>query len=442
MGHMLNNTIQDVLIRRARMLGFNACWVPGTDHASIATEAKVVALLKEQGIKKADLSREDFLKHAWDWKEKYGGIILEQLKKLGASCDWDRTRFTMDEPMSEAVIDVFIDLYNKGHIYRGVKMINWDPKAKTALSDEEVNHKEVNSKLVYVKYFLSKQNDSTQDSIIIATVRPETILGDTAICVHPDDERYKQLVGKTCFVPLINREIPIIADEYIDMEFGTGCLKVTPAHDINDYNLGIKHGLPVIDTLNEDGTMSEAAGLYIGEDRFDVRKKIIDDLQAAGHIEKVEDLDIVSSPLLTSENGNNMRWKSSTQFYFKKNFIIKYYDGYDNNNHWDNKHFIYEIKNINDTTFWGSKINRYEIVSLYAKENVLYALIKKSYSDLKKETYGVYKLHFVDEEKITNKLAEELNKKQIEEDYKSAMKLQGYGGALREKIKIKYKTLK
>jgi valyl-tRNA synthetase len=287
MGHMLNNTIQDVLIRRARMQGKNACWVPGTDHASIATEAKVVALLKEKGIQKTDLSREDFLKHAWEWKEKYGGIILKQLEKLGASCDWDRTRFTMDAELSEAVLDVFIDLYNKGLIYRGVRMVNWDPQGLTAVSDEEVIYKEVNSKLYYVRY---KIEGSTDEWITIATTRPETILGDTAVCVHPDDERYKHLKGKRCIIPMVNRSVPIIFDEYITMEFGTGALKVTPAHDINDYNLGVKHNLEVIDTIAANGKMSEAAKFYVGDDRFAVRKKIAKDLEELGHIVKVEDI--------------------------------------------------------------------------------------------------------------------------------------------------------
>jgi valyl-tRNA synthetase (EC 6.1.1.9) len=288
MGHALNNTVQDILIRYAKLKGYNTCWVPGTDHASIATEAKVAAMLREQGIDKNSLSREEFLQHAWAWKEKYGGIILQQLKKLGCSLDWQRTNFTMDEHYYEAVIDVFIDLYQKGYIYRGTKMINWDPKAKTALSDEEVIYKEVNSKLVYVKYFLETPQGSTE-YIAIATVRPETILGDVAVCVHPDDARYRSLIGSFCFVPIINRRIPIIADEYIDPEFGTGCLKVTPAHDINDYNLGIKHQLPIIDTLCDDGTMSSEAGPYVGMDRFDVRKKIVEDLQSSGHIIKIED---------------------------------------------------------------------------------------------------------------------------------------------------------
>jgi valyl-tRNA synthetase len=296
MGHMLNNTIQDVLIRKARMEGKNACWVPGTDHASIATEARVVAMLKEKGISKSDLSREEFLKYAWEWKEKYGGIILEQLKKLGASCDWNRTRFTMETDLTQAVIDVFIDLHKKGHIYRGVRMVNWDPAGKTAVSDEEVVHKEVNSKLYYVRYKLVNEDNSPifvegQESwITIATTRPETILGDTAVCVHPDDERYRHLKGKKAIIPFVERSVPIIFDEYIDKEFGTGALKVTPAHDINDYNLGIKHNLEIIDTLNEDGTLSPAAKLYVGEDRFKVRKKIAEDLEEAGYLVKVEEI--------------------------------------------------------------------------------------------------------------------------------------------------------
>jgi valyl-tRNA synthetase len=286
MGHMLNNTIQDILVRRARMQGKNAEWLPGTDHASIATEAKVVAKLREQGIDKSSISREEFMKYAWEWKEKHGGIILEQLKKLGASCDWDRTRFTMDEALYDSVITVFIDLYNKGLIYRGVRMVNWDPKALTALSDEEVIYKEVNSKLYYVRYRVEGTDD---EWMTIATTRPETILGDTAICVHPEDERYLHLKDKKILVPLINRAIPVIYDEYVDREFGTGALKVTPAHDINDYNLGIKYHLPVIDTFNDDGTMSEAAQLYIGEDRFVVRKKITEALKEKGHIVKIEE---------------------------------------------------------------------------------------------------------------------------------------------------------
>lgn len=285
MGHMLNNTIQDVLIRKARMQGKNACWVPGTDHASIATEAKVVAKLKEDGIDKKQLSRDEFLKHAWEWKEKHGGIILQQLKKLGASCDWERTRFTMDEACYESVIDVFIDLYQKGLIYRGVRMVNWDPKALTALSDEEVVYKEVQSKLYYLRYpIVGKEGEY----IVVATTRPETILGDTAVCVHPADTRYTHLKGQKVIVPLVGREIPIIMDEYVDMEFGTACLKVTPAHDINDYNLGVKYKLDSIDIFNDNGTINDVVGLYVGEDRFVVRKMIVKDLAAADLLEKEE----------------------------------------------------------------------------------------------------------------------------------------------------------
>ncbi|MFB9845192.1 valine--tRNA ligase [Mucilaginibacter ginsenosidivorans] len=284
MGHMLNNTIQDVLIRRARMKGKNACWVPGTDHASIATEAKVVAMLKERGINKKDIGREKFMEYAWEWKEKYGGIILEQLKKLGASCDWDRTRFTMDEDLSEAVIDTFIHLYKKGWIYRGIRMVNWDPQGKTAVSDEEVIRKEVNQKLYYIRYAVTDGGFLT-----IATTRPETIMADTAICINPNDERYKHLHGQKAFIPLINKEIPIILDDYVDMEFGTGCLKVTPAHDLNDYELGVKHNLPVVDILNDDGTLNDKAQILVGEDRFAARKKIVPMLEEAGSLEKIED---------------------------------------------------------------------------------------------------------------------------------------------------------
>lgn len=285
MGHMLNNTIQDILVRRARMLGKNACWVPGTDHASIATEARVVAKLRNEGIDKASLTRDEFLAHAWEWKEKHGGIILEQLKKLGASCDWSRTRFTMDEDYSASVIKVFADLYRKGLIYRGVRMVNWDPQARTAVSDEEVNYKEVNSKLYHLRYFIA----DSKEYVVVATTRPETILGDTAVCVHPEDERYLHLHGQKVLVPLINRAVPVIADEYVDREFGTGVLKVTPAHDVNDYMLGQKYALETIDIFNDNGTLNEKAKLYVGEDRFAVRKKIVEDLSAAGHIEKIED---------------------------------------------------------------------------------------------------------------------------------------------------------
>ena len=285
MGHMLNNTIQDVLIRKARMEGKNACWVPGTDHASIATEAKVVAMLKEKGIEKKSLSREAFLSHAWDWKEKYGGIILEQLKKLGASCDWDRTRFTMDADMSRAVTSVFVDLHNKGKIYRGIRMVNWDPQGKTALSDDEVIFKDVQSKLYYIKYRI----EGSDEYLTIATTRPETIMADTAICINPNDPRFVHLKGKKAVIPLVERAIPIIEDDYVDMEFGTGCLKVTPAHDINDYEIGLRHQLPVIDIIGDDGTLNEKAVILVGEDRFVARKKIAKMLHEVGQLLKEEE---------------------------------------------------------------------------------------------------------------------------------------------------------
>ena len=303
MGHMLNNTIQDILVRRARMEGKNACWVPGTDHASIATEAKVVNKLAAQGIKKSDLTREEFLGHVWDWTREHGGIILKQLRKLGASCDWDRTAFTMDEERSKSVIKVFVDLYNKGLIYRGVRMVNWDPKALTALSDEEVIYKEEHGKFYYLKYYVAEDDMSGETGderevvhrdaqgrryAVVATTRPETIMGDTAMCINPQDPKTHWLRGKKVIVPLVNRVIPVIEDEYVDMEFGTGCLKVTPAHDVNDYMLGEKHNLPSIDIFNDNGTLSEAAGLYVGMDRFDVRRQIEKDLEEAGLLEKVE----------------------------------------------------------------------------------------------------------------------------------------------------------
>lgn len=364
MGHALNNSVQDVLIRYARLKGFNTCWVPGTDHASIATEAKVVAMLREMGIDKNALSREEFLKYAWEWKEKYGGIILQQLRKLGCALDWKRTAFTMDPDYYEAVIDVFIDLFNKGLIYRGVKMINWDPKAKTALSDEEVNHKEVNSKLVYVQYLLEHPTNE-RNAITVATVRPETILGDVAICVHPEDERYAALIGQYCYVPLINRKIPIIADEYIDMTFGTGCLKVTPAHDVNDYNLGLKHGLQVIDTLNEDGTMSAAAGLYVGEDRFVVRKKIVEDIEALGQIEKIEDYknqvgfsertDVVIEPRLSMQWWCKMEGLAKPALEVVEQDAIKFYPAKFKNTY---RHWMENIKDwcVSRQLRWGHRI--------------------------------------------------------------------------------------
>jgi len=319
MGHMLNNTIQDVLVRKARMEGKNACWVPGTDHASIATEAKVVNLLKTKGIEKKDLSREDFLSHAWEWKEKYGGIILEQLKKLGASCDWDRTRFTMEEKLSDAVRDVFVDLYNKGLIYRGTRMVNWDPQGKTTLSDEEVIFKEVSDSLYYVKY----EGVDFDGYLEVATARPETIAGDVAICVHPEDDRYQHLLGKKVRVPLINREIEILADEYIDREFGTGVLKVTPAHDIHDYEIGLKNKLPVIDTLNDDGTISEDGQLFVGLDRFEARKEWVKSMDEVGLLIKVEDYthnvgfsertDVVVEPKISTQ------WFLNMKDFMKKN---------------------------------------------------------------------------------------------------------------------------
>jgi len=284
MGHMLNNSIQDILTRRARMKGKEACWVPGTDHASIATEAKVVAMLKEKGIDKDSLSRDEFLKHAWKWKEKYGGIILEQLKKLGASCDWSRTKFTMDKDLSQSVIKVFVDLYNKGHIYRGIRMVNWDPEGKTALADDEVIYKEVDSQLYYIKYKVNGENDT----LTIATTRPETLLGDTAVCINPNDKRFKHLHGKKAIVPLVNREVPIILDSYVDMDFGTGCLKVTPSHDVNDYKLGQKHKLKSIDIFDDEGRVNKNGKLYVGEDRFEARKKITKDLDKVGQLDKVE----------------------------------------------------------------------------------------------------------------------------------------------------------
>jgi len=362
MGHMLNNTIQDVMIRRARMRGYNACWVPGTDHASIATEAKVVRKLREQGIKKSGLTRDEFMEHAWEWTHKHGGIILEQLKKLGASCDWERTTFTMDEDYSESVIDTFIDLFDKGKIYRGKRMINWDPAAKTALSDEEVIHKEVNAKLYHVRYRIAGTKD---EWLTIATTRPETILGDTAICVNPKDERFTHLHGKKAIVPMAEREIPIILDEYVDMEFGTGCLKVTPAHDVNDYELGKKHNLEVIDILNADGTLSEAAGHYIGEDRFDVRKSISKDLEAKGHLVKIEDYqtkigysertDVVIEPRLSLQWWVDMKSLAKPAKDAVLNGDVKFYPDKFVNTY---RHWMENIKDwcISRQLWWGHRI--------------------------------------------------------------------------------------
>ena len=322
MGHMLNNTIQDVLVRRARMQGKNACWVPGTDHASIATEAKVVAKLKEQGIDKSSLTREEFMKHAWEWKEKHGGIILEQLKKLGASCDWDRTRFTMDPALSEAVINTFVYFYKKGYIYRGVRMVNWDPQALTAVSDDEVIHKETKSKLYYLRYKVSDgTGNPTDDYIVIATTRPETIMADAAVCINPEDPRYHHLRGKKILIPLINREIPIIEDSYVTMDFGTGCLKVTPAHDVNDYEIGLRHNLPVLDIIDDHGRLNEKAVILVGEDRFVARKKIVKMLAEAGQLEKEEDY---LSPVGHSERTDAViEPKLSMQWFIKMEELSK-----------------------------------------------------------------------------------------------------------------------
>lgn len=321
MGHMLNNTIQDVLVRRARMQGKNACWVPGTDHASIATEAKVVQKLASEGIQKSDLTREEFLKHAWEWKEKHGGIILEQLKKLGASCDWARTKFTMDPELSAAVIHVFVDLYNKGKIYRGVRMVNWDPAALTAISDEEVIYKEEHGKLYYLRYMVENPKPGEPEYAVVATTRPETIMGDTAMCINPNDPKNTWLKGRRVIVPLVGRSIPVIEDDYVDIEFGTGCLKVTPAHDVNDYMLGQKHNLPSIDIFNDNGTISEAGGLYVGMDRFDVRKQIEIDLQNAGLMEKTEDY---TNKVGTSErSGAVIEPKLSMQWFMKMDEMAK-----------------------------------------------------------------------------------------------------------------------
>ena len=366
MGHMLNNTIQDILIRRARMQGKNACWVPGTDHASIATEAKVVNRLAQQGIKKTDLTREDFLKHAWEWKEEHGGIILKQLRKLGASCDWDRTAFTMDELRSESVIKVFVDLYNKGLIYRGVRMVNWDPKALTALSDEEVIYKEEHSKLYYLRYKV--EGDPEGRYAVVATTRPETIMGDTAMCINPNDPKNTWLKGKKVIVPLVNRVIPVIEDDYVDIEFGTGCLKVTPAHDVNDYMLGEKYNLPSIDIFNDNGTISEAGGLYVGMDRFDVRKQIEKDLEAAGLMEKVE---AYENKVGFSERTNvPIEPKLSMQWFLKMEHLaqialepvmkddIKFYPPKFKNTY---RHWMENIKDwcISRQLWWGHRIPAY-----------------------------------------------------------------------------------
>ena len=364
MGHMLNNTIQDVLIRRARMKGMNACWAPGTDHASIATEAKVVNRLAEQGIKKTDLTRDEFLRHAWDWTNEHGGIILKQLRRLGASCDWKRTAFTMDETRSKSVIKVFCDLYDKGLIYRGVRMVNWDPKALTAISDEEVVYKEQQGKLYYLRYKIAGEDKYA----IVATTRPETIMGDTAMCINPKDPKNRHLHGKKVIVPLVNREIPVIEDEYVDIEFGTGCLKVTPAHDINDYMLGEKYHLPSIDIFNDNGTISEAGGMYVGMDRFEVRKQIVEDLQKAGLLEKIEDY---TNKVGFSERTNvAIEPKLSMQWFLKMDRLakpaldvvmndeVKFYPAKYKNTY---KHWMENIKDwcISRQLWWGHRIPAY-----------------------------------------------------------------------------------
>ena len=365
MGHMLNNTIQDILVRRARMDGKNALWVPGTDHAAIATEAKVVSKLAEQGIKKSDLTREEFLKHAWDWTHKYGGIILEQLKKLGASCDWDRTAFTMDDIRSRSVIKVFVDLYRKGLIYRGKRMVNWDPKARTALSDIEVIYKEEHSKLYYLRYKIVGEDGYA----IVATTRPETIMGDTAMCINPADPKNQHLRGKHVIVPLVNREIPVIEDDYVDIEFGTGCLKVTPAHDMNDYMLGQKHNLESIDIFNDDATISPAAGMYVGMDRFDVRKQIVKDLEAAGLLEKVENYenkvgysernsDTVCEPRLSDQWFLKMEGMARPALQAVEDDVVKFIPEKFKNTY---RHWMTDVRDwcISRQLWWGHRIPAY-----------------------------------------------------------------------------------
>ena len=398
MGHMLNNTIQDILVRRARMEGKNACWVPGTDHASIATEAKVVNKLAQQGIKKTDLTREEFLKHAWEWTDEHGGIILKQLRKLGASCDWDRTAFTMDEERSESVIKVFCDLYEKGLIYRGVRMVNWDPKALTALSDEEVIYKEEHSKLYYLRYKV--EGDAEGRYAVVATTRPETIMGDTAMCINPNDPKNEWLKGKRVIVPLVGRSIPVIEDDYVDIEFGTGCLKVTPAHDVNDYMLGEKYNLPSIDIFNDNGTLSEAAGLYVGMDRFDVRKQIEQDLAAADLLEKVE---AYTNKVGCSERtGVAIEPKLSMQWFLKMqhfadmalppvmNDELKFYPAKYKNTY---RNWLENIKDwcISRQLWWGHRIPAYYlpeggfVVAATAEEALAKAIEKTGNADLKVE---------------------------------------------------------
>jgi valyl-tRNA synthetase len=399
MGHMLNNTIQDILIRKARMEGKEACWVPGTDHASIATEAKVVAMLKERGISKKDLTRDEFLEYCWEWTHKYGGIILQQLRKLGASCDWERTRFTMEPDLYDSVIDVFIDLYNKGDIYRGHRMVNWDPQARTTVSDEEVNMKEVNQKLVYLKYALQ----DGEGSIVIATTRPETIMADVAICVNPNDERYQYLIGQNVLIPLINRAIPVIADDYVEMEFGTGCLKVTPAHDTNDYELGKRHNLPIIDLLNEDGTLNEKAQILVGEDRFVARKKIIKLLEESGDLVKIEEYksnvghsertDSVIEPRLSEQWFLKMEKISKPAFDNVMNDTVQLIPAKFKNTY---RHWMENVRdwNISRQLWWGHRIPAF-----YLKDGTL--IVARNKREALKKAQHEYQLFALTEEDIS-----------------------------------------
>jgi valyl-tRNA synthetase len=402
MGHMLNNTIQDILVRKARMEGKEACWVPGTDHASIATEAKVVAMLKERGIAKRDLSRDEFLEYCWEWTHKYGGIILQQLRKLGASCDWDRTRFTMEPDLYDAVIDVFIDLYNKGDIYRGHRMVNWDPQARTTVSDEEVIMKEVNQKLVYLQYELVGAEQAGQ-GVIVATTRPETIMADVAICVNPNDERYQHLIGKQVLIPLIKRAIPVIADDYVEIEFGTGCLKVTPAHDTNDYELGKRHNLPIIDLLNEDGTLNDKAQILIGEDRFTARKKIIKLLEESGDLVKVEEYrsnvghsertDSVIEPRLSEQWFLKMDKISKPALDNVMNDTVQLIPAKFKNTY---RHWMENVRdwNISRQLWWGHRIPAF-----YLKDGTL--IVAKNKREALRKAQHEYQLFALTEEDIT-----------------------------------------
>ncbi|WP_439582528.1 valine--tRNA ligase [Dyadobacter bucti] len=405
MGHMLNNTIQDILIRKARMEGKEACWVPGTDHASIATEAKVVAMLKERGINKRDLTRDEFLEYCWEWTHKYGGIILKQLRKLGASCDWDRTRFTMEPDLYDSVIDVFIDLYHKGEIYRGHRMVNWDPQALTTVSDEEVIMKEVNQKLVYLRYPLAVENGggSMEEGVVIATTRPETIMADAAICVNPNDERYQHLIGKQVLIPLINRAIPVIADDYVEMEFGTGCLKVTPAHDTNDYELGKRHNLPIIDLLNEDGTLNEKAQILVGEDRFIARKKIVKLLEESGNLVKTEEYksnvghsertNVVIEPRISEQWFLKMEKISKPAFDNVMNDTVQLIPPKFKNTY---RHWMENVRdwNISRQLWWGHRIPAY-----YLNDGTI--IIAKSKREALRKAQHEYQLFALTEEDLT-----------------------------------------